>query len=624
MRLNSLDRSKWSKQQRKRLYHSLVLVGVGCLFTLMVVLVQPFHGINLWLTGQFFTSEEPSPNVVIAGIDDDTLETYGRWSEWPRSLHAQAIDNLNKAGARVIGYDVIFVDSSPDDLLLSAAMANANNVVLATVGTQILSGPGPEITYEHFMLPVAPLEQASVNIGHANVPPDPDGTVRRLPLVVSDEKGQKHASLSLAVLHTLFSMPLPDEFPLENGTVNLLARDIPVDDMYRIRINFVADNESYPYVSYGDIISGDFDYSLVKNKTILIGMTATGEPDTWAIPTSASKVPGVLIHVAAMDTILRQRFLIEPGIVTTMLIMLSLVGILAVVLPRSGSWYAKDIVKGVVVTVGLFVAYLVATFLAFDRGYILNVLYPLLTLPVVYVSSVLYVTVMEQSDKRFIKELFGRYISPQIAREIVSQADSGELHLGGEEREITVFFADIRNFTSLSEQMSPEDLVKTLNVYLTIMVDAVVENGGLVNKFIGDNVMAIWNAPQSQPGHAMLAVKAAWEAQQKVAELDNSESDSSSLPVLRWGIGINTGNALAGNVGSAKRAEYTVIGDTVNLAARICGGAPGGDVWISDQTYDQVKEYLDVEEMERQNFKGKSTSTQVYRVKGLRPAKDSP
>ena len=233
-------------------------------------------------------------------------------------------------------------------------------------------------------------------------------------------------------------------------------------------------------------------------------------------------------------------------------------------------------------------------------------------------------TVMEQADKRFVKELFGRYISPQIAREIVSQADSGELHLGGEEREITVFFADIRNFSSLSEQMSPEDLVKTLNVYLTIMVDAVVENGGLVNKFIGDNVMAIWNAPQSQPGHAMLAVKAAWEAQQKVAELDNSESDSSSLPVLRWGIGINTGNALAGNVGSAKRAEYTVIGDTVNLAARICGGAPGGDVWISDQTYDQVKEYLDVEEMERQNFKGKSTSTQVYRVKGLRPAKDSP
>lgn len=624
MRLNLLARSKWSKHRRKRLYHSLILVGIGCLVTLIVMLVQPFHGINLWLTGQFFTSEEPSPNIVIAGIDDDTLETYGRWSEWPRSLHAQAIDNLDKAGAKVIGFDIIFVDSSPDDMLLSAAMANAGNVVLATVGTKILAGAGPELTYDHFMLPVAPLEQASVNTGHANVPPDPDGTVRRLPLVVSDEKGQKYASLSLAVLHTLFSMPVPDEFPLESGSVNLLARDIPVDDMYRIRINFVADSESYSYISYGDVISGDFDFSLVKNKIILVGMTATGEPDTWAIPTSASKVPGVLIHAATMDTILRQRFLIEPGIVTTMMIMLLMVGVLAITLPLSGTWYAKDIAKGMIITGGLFIAYLAATFLAFDRGYILNVLYPLLILPIVYVSSVLYVTIMEQADKRFVKELFGRYISPQIAREIVSQADSGELHLGGEEREITVFFADIRNFTGLSEQLSPEDLVKTLNVYLTIMIDAVIDNGGLVNKFIGDNVMAIWNAPQSQPGHAMMAVKAAWDAQLKVAELDNREYDPSSPPVLRWGIGINTGIALAGNVGSAKRAEYTVIGDTVNLAARICGGAPGGDVWISDQTYQQVKEYLEVEEMERQSFKGKSTTTQVYRVTGWRPIKDSP
>ena len=404
----------------------------------------------------------------------------------------------------------------------------------------------------------------------------------------------------------------------------MLARDIPVDDMYRVRINFVADSESYPYISYGDVISGDFNFSMVKNKTILVGMTATGEPDTWAIPTSASKVPGVLIHAATMDTILRQRFLIEKGIVTTMVIMLLLVGILAAALPRSGTRYAKDIAKGVVITVGLFIAYLVATFLAFDQGYILNILYPLLTLPVVYVSSVLCVTVMEQADKRFVKELFGRYISPQIAREIVSQADTGKLHLGGEEREVTVFFADIRNFTGLSEQMSPEALVKTLNVYLTIMVDAVVENGGLVNKFIGDNVMAVWNAPQSQPEHAMLAVKAAWEAQQKVAELDYSEPDLPSLPLLRWGIGINTGNVLAGNVGSAKRAEYTVIGDTVNLAARICGAAPGGDVWISDQTYHQVKEYLEVEELERQSFKGKSTTTLVYRVTGWRPLKDSP
>ncbi len=267
---------------------------------------------------------------------------------------------------------------------------------------------------------------------HANVVPDGDGTVRRLPLIVKSSSGQVYPALTLAVLYGLFSMPLPQEYPLENGTVNLLARDIPVDTSYCLRINFAADNEKRPYVSYGDVISGNFDPSLVKNKIVLIGMTATGEPDTWAIPTSASKVPGVFIHAAAMDTILTQRFLTEPGTIITLMIMLLLVGITAFALPRCGTRHWTDIAKGVGITAGLFVAYLAAGFLAFDRGYILDLLYPLLLLPVIYVSNILYMVVIEQSDKRFVKELFGRYISPQIAKEIVSRADAGELRLGGE------------------------------------------------------------------------------------------------------------------------------------------------------------------------------------------------
>jgi len=192
---------------------------------------------------------------------------------------------------------------------------------------------------------------------------------------------------------------------------------------------------------------------------------------------------------------------------------------------------------------------------------------------------------MEQSDKRFVKELFGRYISPQIAKEIMSRADAGELRLGGEQREVSVLFADIRNFTQISEQLSPEDIVKMLNTYLSVIADAVVQHNGIVNKFAGDSIMAVWNAPQPQPEHALLAVKAAWEAQQKVAEL--KQSDSQLFPV-QFGIGINTGEALAGNVGSAGRTEYTVIGDSVNTASRICSSTPGGEVWIGAETYNQT------------------------------------
>jgi adenylate cyclase len=455
-----------TRRQRKRLYHALVIIGVGCLFTLVALLVQPFYTINLWVSDQLFISESPSPNIVIAGIDDDTLEVYGRWAEWPRSLHAQAIDNLRQAGAKVIGFDVIFTDTSVDDEMLATAIAEAGNVVLAAVGTQPVSQTGPEITYDNFLLPVASLEEAASSIGHANVVPDGDGTVRRLPLIVKSSSGQIYPSLTLAVLHGLFSIPLPQEYPLQNGAVNLLERDVPVDTSYFLRINFAADNNERPYVSYGDVISGNFDQSLVKNKIVLIGMTATGEPDTWAIPTSAGKVPGVFIHAGAMDTILTGRFLKEPGIPTTLMIMVLLIAITAFALPRCGTRNWRDIVKGVGITVGLFAACLVAGFVAFDRGYVVDLFYPLLLLPVIYVSDIVYIVVTEQADKRFVKELFGRYISPQIASEIVSRADSGQLQLGGEQREVSVFFADIRGFTQISEQLSPEAVMQMLNTCL--------------------------------------------------------------------------------------------------------------------------------------------------------------
>jgi adenylate cyclase len=589
---------------------------VGCLFTLVALLVQPFYSISLWVSDQLFLSEPPSPNIVIAGIDDDTLEAYGLWAEWPRSLHAQAIDNLSQAGAQVIGFDVIFADNSTDDETLARAIAGADNVVLAAVGTQPVSQSGPEITYDDFLLPIASLEQAASSIGHANVVPDGDGTVRRLPLIVKSSSGQVYPSLTLAVLHREFSLPLPQEYPLENGAVNLLYRDIPVDISYFLRINFAADNAERPYVSYGDVISGDFDQSLVKNKIVLIGMTATGEPDAWAIPTSAGKVPGVFIHAGAMDTILTGRFLREVGIIATLMIMLLLIGIIAFALPRCGTRHWTDIAKGVGITAGLFIACLVGGFLAFDRGYILDLFYPLLLLPVIYVSNIIYIVVMEQSDKRFVKELFGRYISPQIAREIVSRADSGQLSLGGEQREVSVLFADIRNFTSISEQLSPEAVMQMLNTYLSVVADAVVHHDGIVNKFVGDNIMAVWNAPQSQPDHALLAVKAAWEAQQKLAEL--RQRDNRPLPV-QFGIGINTGIAVAGNVGSAGRSEYTVIGDSVNTASRICSSTPGNEVWIGPETYNQTKDYIETEELEPQHVKGKAAPVVIYRVTAWRP-----
>jgi adenylate cyclase len=597
---------KGTRRQIKRRYHTLALLGLGGILALFFTLVQPFYTANQWITDQLFLTQNPSPNIVIVGIDDATLASYGeRLTEWPRSRHAQAIDNLSQAGAQAIGIDVLFADSSPDDDILAAAIQSAGNVVLPLVGSEVLELTEEGVSYQQLLFPATTLREHLANMGHANITPDRDGTVRQLPLVITDDTGQAYPAFSLAVLHTHFSIPLPDSYTSADGTVHAVGRDIPVDPYLRLRVNFSPDDNSRPYLSYAGVIEGNFDPSVVKNKIVLIGLTATGEVDAWEVPTSAGKVPGVYIHADAMDTILNELYLTEAGTGIMLLITLLLAVIAALALPR------LRLLWGGALTLVLFVGFLIAGFFLFDSGYVLNMLYPLLILPLVFGGNVLSQVIIERTDKRFVRDLFGRYVSPEVANEILSLADVGRLRLGGEQREVTVLFADMRNFTAASERMTPEAIVEMLNTYLSIIIDSVLENGGMINKFAGDNVMAVWNAPQLQTDYARLAVKAACEAQEKITEL---QKDDSSPDKVQFGIGINTGNAVAGNVGSTGRAEYTVIGDAVNLASRICSATPGGKVWIGPETYRQAADYLEVEEMEPQTFKGKAEPVIVYQV----------
>jgi adenylate cyclase len=598
-----------NRKQNKQRFHALIIAGIGLLFTLFTVLVQPLTSVKLWLSDQLFITEPPSPNIVVVGIDDITLQNYGKWSDWSRSLHAQAIDNLKEAGAKVIGFDILFVDISADDAVLAEAVANAGNVILPVVGSEQMPVIDNKITYDYFLEPVAYLNEVCQATGHANIVPDRDGKVRRLPLIVQDREGHIYPSFDLTILHAVFSMPLPEDYTRENSVMNLVARDIPVDKNYQLRVNFSSDNSSRPYLSYGDVISGNFDPSVVDKKIVIIGMTATGEYDAWAIPTSTGKVPGVYIHAATMDTILRSQFLTEVGRVPTLLIMILLTVIACLTLPfLKLKW-------GTALIVVLLLAYVGIGVFIFDSGYILNLVYPPFLLPILYVSSIITAVLNEQSDKRFVKELFGRYVSSQVADQILSLADSGNLQLGGEQKEVTILFADIRGFTKMSEQLSPEAIVSMLNTYLSIMIEKVLENGGMVNKFAGDNIMAVWNAPQEQKEHARLAAKAAWEAQLGIAEIQKNDP---SLPRALFGVGINTGQAVAGNVGSSGRSEYTVIGDAVNLASRICSGTTGGEVWLGPETYRQAKDYVEVTALEPQEFKGKSERVPVFRLNGLK------
>jgi adenylate cyclase len=587
------------------LYHTIVIAAVGFLFTFIVFAVKPFTSINSWLSDQFFLSGQTSPNIVIIGIDDATLAEYGKWSEWRRSYHAQAIDNLTAAKARVIAFDVLFADTSSDDELLSQAIERNGNVILPVVGDGPLSSYGQEVIFRNVLLPALPLREACQSMGHANIVPDGDGVVRRVPLLIEDNNGNIYPALSLSVLHAFLAKPLPAEYILRNNRLYLLNRDIPVDGSSSMRVNYTSVENSYTGLSYKDVIEGNFDPSLVKHKIVLIGMTATGEIDTWSTPVSAGKLPGVWIHANAIDTILSQKFLQDAAWWINLLIMILFTLIAALALPRLRLPYG-----GILVAI-LFAGYLVGASYSFDAGYVIKALYPLLLLPLLYTTSALCMVIYERSDKRMIKNLFGRYVSTQVAEEILDLSDSGKLQLGGEQRTVSVLFADIRGFTQMSERMSPKEVVDMLNGYLSIIVDKVLEHEGMVNKFAGDCIMAVWNAPQLQDDHAVLAVRAAYESQQLI--LQKQKTDDSPR-VVQFGIGINTGEAVAGNMGSMGRAEYTVIGDSVNLASRICSATPGGEIWIGQQTYQLVKDVFKAEEMKPQSFKGKSEPVVVYRI----------
>ncbi len=591
------------RHRRRLLRHTAIVLGVGVAFAL-ITLLQPFASLNWRLSDQLFLSEPASPNIVIVAIDDESLAQYGRLSEWPRSLHAQAITNLSQAGARAIGIDVLFAEASADDAVLADAISEAGNVVLPAVGIN-LSLTDSKFICEDFLMPPSSLQQAANAIGHANLVPDGDGVVRRLPLVASDLSEKEYPSFPVALLYTFFEQPLPESYPLADGKLHLLDRDIPVDGTKSMRINYVGGPGAFLRLSYKDVIEGNFDPEVVKHKIVLVGMTATGATDTWTVPVSADKMPGVEIYANAMDTILTQRFLVGGANWVSFLVTLFFVAISGFSLPR------LSLKLGGVLVSGLFLGCVILTFLAFDRGYLFNMMYTLMSLPIVYVTAVLCRIIAEQSDRREVRGLFGRYVSPEVAGALLKLSDRGELKLGGEQREVTVLFADARGFTELGGSLPTQDVVNVLNAYFAVLIERITANGGMVNKFAGDDIMAVWNAPQTQADHPLLAVKAAFMAQQAIAEM---QSRNPELAKVEFGVGINTGEAMAGSMGSPGRSEYTVIGDTVNLASRICSAAPGRHIWIGAQTYEAVKDKVSVNELEPQRFKGKSEPVPVFEL----------
>jgi len=606
-----------SKKRKRFLGGILIAAAIGAVFCLSSFF-NLFYGLQLQSGDLFFKAAKLSPraspdeHIVIVAIDDKSLSQLGLFESWPRSYHSQLIDTLAEAQSRVIVFDVLFSEPSPYDEQLTQSITSAGNVVLPFVRTFTVSRSsvtGETITFGNDIRPLTAFEESALTVGHANMLPDEDGVVRRLPVIIP---GNEYAepSLSLAAVAKYLRRPEVIESESSNDLLPFAGRSISLDSTSSMPINYLDETSAglnFPTVSYADVLNGNIVPDVFQDKIVVIGATATGMGDTFWTP-MGQIMSGVEIHASAMHTILNGSFL-RPSPWQINIISLLIIAVLTglVVLRLRVAW-------AILSTASLCIAYFLTAFYSFDNGIVMDMLYPPVTIAGIFVGLNVYNATCARSEKSEITRTFGRYVSPSVVDRILLASEEDELKLGGEEHEVTVAFADVRGFTGISEKIPSTELVRALNVYLTTVIEAVLNYGGMINKFGGDSVMAVWNTPLECQGHALLAVKAAISVQSAIRKLQDSDK---SLPKMEFGIGINTGMVLAGNMGSTDRLEYSVIGDAVNCAARITSATPSGKVWIGADTLLKVKQQVVVMPLKPLKVKGKREPIPAYEVSDI-------
>ncbi|MBI4492605.1 MAG: adenylate/guanylate cyclase domain-containing protein [Chloroflexi bacterium] len=611
-------------RQRARLLTSLGLALASALAVTSMLFAGYLDGLQLQTGDVLFKTrpEQTEPRVVIVGIDEQTmagLAEYGRLFTWPRSLHARVINNLREAGARVIVLDLLFDVPAPGDDELAQAIKAAGNVVSPIAGDDSVREIvlGQPLRYARSLRPLPALLEASVARGHANQYPDDDGTIRRMPLVITAQ-GEQVPALSLVAAARYLRRPNVLEGPVQDGYLPFAGRRIPVDELLRMRIYYLGAparqprTEVIPLISYLDVLQGNFSPALVKDRVVFIGTTATAYADDYWVPTSrGAKMDGVEIHAHATATIVRPAFLEEAprGLTIGLVLLFALLVGLAL--------FALNPIWGAAGALLVAALYLLATSFLFEaQRLILNVVYPLFGIGLAFSAVILYRVLFEQREQRVLQAVFAQYVPPAVAQEVARNPDA--IKLGGERRVISVLFTDLKGFTTFSESVEPEVLSQVITEYLNAMTQVVFKYEGTVDKYIGDAVMAFWNAPQTQPDHARRACLAALEMQRELARL-GEQWQQRGLPRQYMRIGINTGPVSVGNMGSALRLAYTAIGDSVNLGARLepLNNEYGTWICLSEYTLAEAGDGLRTRYLDLVAVKGKAQPVAVYELIGL-------
>ena len=597
---------------------------------------------------------QPSP-VVIIDIDEASLEEVGQWP-WPRTAFAQLIDKLAQMRAAVIVFDVIFAETdrlSPpayaatlnsadpaiieglralpgNDQAMAEAMAQhrvvlgqpASTVVLdqeaaaqalSMTVAEINGDPRPHLVeLADIVRSVPVLESAAQGVGLVSFDADLDGIVRRVPGVVN-VGGRIVPTLAIETLRVATAQPTIAIRSGASGVESILLQGvaIPTDEEGHIWVHYAArGNERY--VSAADVLAGRADPEQIANRVAMIGASAAGLGDMKSTPVAA-RMPGVEVHAQLLETIYTNDHLRRPGYAPGAE-RLFFVGIGFLIVVFGPLLSARFLPILLLVSVAAAVA---TSWYAFaEQKLLIDAAYPSLVIVVLVLWLALAKYMREQAMVHSIRNAFGQYLSPVMVDRLAHEPD--QLKLTGETRDLTIMFSDIRGFTTLSEAFgdSPEDLTRFMNRYLTAMTDQIMQRSGTIDKYIGDAIMAFWNAPLDVQEHQRLACLTALAMVEAVRRLGAEQADQ-ELPTIAIGVGINTGPCYVGNMGSDQRFNYSVLGDPVNVASRLEGQSKtyGVSIVVGDTTMEAASDMAGLR-LDLVRLKGKTQPVWLFGLLG--------
>ncbi|HLG25386.1 MAG TPA: adenylate/guanylate cyclase domain-containing protein [Candidatus Gracilibacteria bacterium] len=619
---------------KNKLILGAIIALVATTVFIVIVLSGSFSQWQLQLADNLYKRVDPSNDIIIVAVDDltiDPVQGLGDQRLWDREKYARVVENISKYEPKVIGLDFFFRDAKDQDsdLRLADALQSVSSVIAFRANTPALT---PKNFYESSEgdLDRLPLDifhsNPVVTLGVMNAAADADKVARRIfPIVFQRTAQSFFETFSFAIARLAQDLPplrTDPSISLDNYLMDT-GKNIPLEEGQML-INFATrfDVSGYSTVSFIDAYEGDFhsfNPQNFKDKIVLIGATAQFLRDSYITPTShLHPMPGVEIHANAIQTILEQRFL--RNMTTTEKILL----IFVLAFASTFFFMYTKIRWSVLYLAAVPVAYTFAAQPAFDNGLILDLIHPYLVLVAVFISTYMYRYVTEFKDKLALKGAFSKYVNPQIVDQILKHPE--QLKLGGERKPVTVLFTDIAHFTTISEKLKPESLVALLNEYLSAMSSVIMAEGGTVDKFEGDAVMAFFGAPLDQPDHAARACRTALGMRAKLTELLKKWETDAPLPggekkpVIDFRCGLSSGEVIVGNVGSSERLEYTVMGDIVNLGSRLEGQNKEYEThtMASEATWETVKEQFEGRELDIIKVVGKSQPIKVYEILGYK------